>query len=696
MKLRNYPSLHLFCALLTLFLIQSGNAQSWENIGTLYTGYFSDLKKSGNMMIIKEVNGLPGFAFSDNNGESFTYPEKTIYDAFIFNQEFITDHGSGLHRYNSDDRSFDSLNTPGFIKKIWQSENLLWLATNDSIYFTTNVNDRWHTVNDFAGLKLHRSTENVGYVKDEVIMTYGDGNNRLMIIDTLGNSQLYSGWNREINFFYAVNQDTFIINAKEGFSYFLSTDGGSTFIDLEDVVGDLIYDVSVSNENLYLATEGNIIRTGFALDNLLELSTPDGLFLNIISQGNELFILDVDCRNGNQSYSSTDDGVSWSATEYDVGRMMPGDIKGDDHGRIYLKSDCISNLTFTYEESEGWHRVRVPKNFPYDYQDHVFLNEYWMISQDKIIVYDPVKRSWESRPLPWTTYDKLRTSLINHMGELQVECDRASWSTSDGYIWEKGPVIYFGGGEVIDDQRYLNVSDNVVSIRTFGGSHIANWHAVCNPDNPPQAEISRDSQIWVLRDECVFREDADLLIFDNLDLNAIPDTVHSSLLEDKKDLYFLMDNEDRIFLLSPEIDHYCMVSDDGGKSFRSLSTGVSDKSKYVDAHFVAPDNTIYIAQREGSVYRLDNFTTSVSREIARDMEFIIYPNPSTNRVFISPENDNISYEIQLLDAMGREVQSMEAEGNASFRTQELSSGIYYMVISDSKGLMIQSSPVIVQ
>lgn len=120
-------------------------------------------------------------------------------------------------------------------------------------------------------------------------------------------------------------------------------------------------------------------------------------------------------------------------------------------------------------------------------------------------------------------------------------------------------------------------------------------------------------------------------------------------------------------------------------TFTAPSTGVY----YIGFNYTAP---AHVATDFG-VIAVDNFavTSTMSNNEVLASQLSVFPNPSSNVINVTNNNNILVDGIQIVDLNGRTVKSAKFAGvtEAQVNISDLANGIYMMTVSSDKGTMTQ-------
>lgn len=120
-------------------------------------------------------------------------------------------------------------------------------------------------------------------------------------------------------------------------------------------------------------------------------------------------------------------------------------------------------------------------------------------------------------------------------------------------------------------------------------------------------------------------------------------------------------------------------SSDNGNSWTDISSGLVGKI----SSFTWLNSKLYATiGTEKNVYFYNDGSSSVEK--IDELKFNIYPNPTENSVFVGGLNSAEKYNIEILSIDGKQISNQELNGN-SINIQDLSSGIYFVKVTDNEG-----------
>ena len=78
-----------------------------------------------------------------------------------------------------------------------------------------------------------------------------------------------------------------------------------------------------------------------------------------------------------------------------------------------------------------------------------------------------------------------------------------------------------------------------------------------------------------------------------------------------------------------------------------------------------------------------NFT-SIKERKTRLQSFSVYPVPTKDFIFISPQDNQSEYSYTFYDSFGKKILSGQGKGKIKLQTQQLSAGVYFLQINTGK------------
>ncbi len=125
-----------------------------------------------------------------------------------------------------------------------------------------------------------------------------------------------------------------------------------------------------------------------------------------------------------------------------------------------------------------------------------------------------------------------------------------------------------------------------------------------------------------------------------------------------------------------------MKSTDNGQSWEEIF----NKTNYVLTSVYVNDYAVFLGTYDGKILWNDAIT-SVNEDKTDNIEFSIFPNPSSNFISLEDKNQEIK-NIKIIDLAGLTLFDCETDNNTlhKINTSSLPSGIYFIVLKTSHGL----------
>ena len=222
-------------------------------------------------------------------------------------------------------------------------------------------------------------------------------------------------------------------------------------------------------------------------------------------------------------------------------------------------------------------------------------------------------------------------------------------------------------------------------------------------------QLRQDSQqVYLIRDDLdeeILLYDFSLEVMDTFDYlilnppNPMPSQFEYIVLE--VDTFFDYDGLPRKQLLLTNLEFYNL-----GLGYIQTDTWVEGigSLNYFPAYFTNLSDTLLCVNYGGldqvysfdDYYCQDEFITNVE-DLSEEPQVLISPNPVNNILSIDFGITDASYEVKIGDAVGRVIHNIDgAKGEMQIDVSGYRSGIYYLYISDAKGLLSTSKFVVVE
>ena len=156
--------------------------------------------------------------------------------------------------------------------------------------------------------------------------------------------------------------------------------------------------------------------------------------------------------------------------------------------------------------------------------------------------------------------------------------------------------------------------------------------------------------------------------------NGLPDLPGNAVLVNPN-------NTDQIFY-GNDISAY--VSNDGGQSWETLDDGLPNASIVMDIKIAAEDNSLWIATHGNGIYKrsLDDIFVS-TKPVTKIEDLSIYPNPAVDVININNEISSEAIRYEIIDQLGRQIQQGQMS-NSQVEISNLLQGNYVLKISTNE------------